>query len=232
MRAKAVLFDKDGTLFDFQKSWAGWIGQEVQQLSGGDTVLMAEIAAAVGYDAVAGLILPHSPAIAGTERDVAQLLLPYMPGARLEDLISHLQQTAASLVPVEVMPLVPFLAGLAAMDLYLGLATNDSESAARKHLRHHGVVDMFDFVAGYDSGHGAKPDPGMCAAFARGCRLLPNQVVMVGDSRHDLDAGRAAGMQTVAVLTGVATYDDLHNHADVVMPDIGHLAGWISGRDS
>ncbi|MGB5558750.1 MAG: HAD hydrolase-like protein, partial [Paracoccaceae bacterium] len=43
-------------------------------------------------------------------------------------------------------------------------------------------------------------------------------------------AGRGAGMQTVAVLTGVASADDLRGHADVVLPDIGHLAGWVSER--
>lgn len=231
MRARAVLFDKDGTLFDFQKSWANWIGQEVTQISGGDPVLAARIAAAVGFDPVSGLVLPHSPAIAGTEWDVARLLLPYMPGARLEDLVVHLQRTAAGLIPVEVTPLVPFLVELAAMDLFLGVATNDSEAAARKHLRHHGVVDMFDYVAGYDSGHGAKPDPGMCTAFARACGVRANEVVMVGDSLHDLDAGRSAGMQTVAVLTGVAGADDLRGHADVILPDIGHLSDWISGHD-
>ncbi len=232
MRAKAVLFDKDGTLFDFQKSWASWIGQEVAQLSGGDPAIAAKIAAAIGYDPETGLILPGSVAIAGTERDVARLLLPFIPGAALEDLVAHLQRTAAALIPVAVMPLVPFLAELAAMDLYLGLATNDSEAAARKHLRHHGVMDMFDFVAGYDSGHGAKPAPGMCAAFAHRCGVAADQVVMVGDSLHDLHAGRTAGMQTVAVLTGVASAEDLRDHADVVLPDIGHLVGWIMARDN
>lgn len=228
MRAKAVLFDKDGTLFDFQKSWASWIGQEVAQMSGGDPALAAEIAAAVGFDAETGLVLPGSPVIAGTERDIARILLPFVPGMTLQDLESHLNQTATGLVPVEVLPLVPFLAELAAMDLYLGIATNDSEAAARKHLRLYGIEGMFDFVAGYDSGHGAKPEPGMCAAFAQSCAVRADQVVMVGDSLHDLHAGRTAGMRTVAVLTGVASAADLRSHADVVLPDIGHLAGWIS----
>ncbi len=230
MRAKAVLFDKDGTLFDFQKSWAGWIGREVVQMSGGDPAVATEIAAAVGFDLETGMILPGSPAIAGTERDVARLLLPFVPGMVLQDLEAHLHQTAVGLVPVEVMPLVPFLAELAAMDLYLGLATNDSETAARRHLRYFGVEGMFDFVAGYDSGHGAKPDPGMCAAFALSCEIPADQVIMVGDSVHDLHAGRDAGMQTVAVLTGVASEDDLRHHADAVLPDIGHLSAWITGR--
>jgi hypothetical protein len=50
---------------------------------------------------------------------------------------------------------------------------------------------------------------------------------MIGDSTHDLDCGRAAGMTTVAVLTGLADRDDLAPHADVVLPDIGSLPGWL-----
>ncbi len=230
MRVKAALFDKDGTLFDFQKTWAGWIGQEVLQLSGGDPALQTEIAAAIGYDMRTGLILPGSPAIAGTEREVAEVLLQFLPGGGLDRLIEHLHGTAAGLVPVEVTPLVPFLAQLAAMDLFLGVATNDSEATARKHLRYHGVVDMFDFIVGYDSGHGAKPGHGMCSAFARCCRLQPGEIVMVGDSLHDVDAGRAAGMRTVGVLTGPASAADLRGRADVVLADIGELPGWIADQ--
>jgi phosphoglycolate phosphatase len=53
---------------------------------------------------------------------------------------------------------------------------------------------------------------------------------MVGDSRHDLIAGRAAGMPVVAVLTGVAGADELAPVADAVLPDIGHLPDWIVDR--
>ena len=52
-------------------------------------------------------------------------------------------------------------------------------------------------------------------------------MVMVGDSLHDLVAGRAAGMQTVGVLTGPACRDELAPCADVVLPDIGHLTTWL-----
>ena len=48
---------------------------------------------------------------------------------------------------------------------------------------------------------------------------------MVGDSRHDLQAGRAAGMVTLGVLTGPATAAELADVADAVLPDIGRAAG-------
>jgi len=69
----------------------------------------------------------------------------------------------------------------------------------------------------------------MCLAFTRALGLDPARVAMVGDSRHDLVAGRAAGMRTVGVLTGLAGSADLAPLADVVLADIGALPGWLAG---
>jgi len=63
--------------------------------------------------------------------------------------------------------------------------------------------------------------------FANAVELAPKHCVMVGDSRHDLGAGRAAGFYTVGVLTGYADTKDLADLADVVLPDIGHLPAWL-----
>ena len=114
-----------------------------------------------------------------------------------------------------------------ARGLKLGLATNDTEMPARLHLERAGVLDLFDYVVGCDSGWGGKPAPGQLLEFLRRFDLTPSRVAMVGDSRHDLDAGRAAGMHAVAVLTGMAGHDDLVGHADVVLDDIAALDGWI-----
>ena len=53
--------------------------------------------------------------------------------------------------------------------------------------------------------------------------LLPYKVVMVGDSTHDLIAGRAARMHTIGVLTGLAPRSELTPYADVILPDISHI---------
>ena len=74
-------------------------------------------------------------------------------------------------------------------------------------------------VVGYDSGHGAKPAPGMVTACAAAMELPVGEVAMVGDSLQDLAAARAAG--AVAVLVG--DRDDLVGHADIViaaLPDL------------
>ncbi len=51
---------------------------------------------------------------------------------------------------------------------------------------------------------------------------------MVGDSTHDLVAGRAAGMLAIGVLTGMAARSDLDPYADLVLNDIGEIPALLT----
>ena len=223
-RIAAVLFDKDGTLFDFHATWGAWTAQLIETLSDGEAKLAARLAVAMGYDLDARRFDPASPVIAGTPGEVAAVLRPHLPDIAGAALVARMNALATAVPQVPAVPLAPLLDGLRRQRLRLGVATNDAEAPARAHLEAAGVIGAFDFVAGYDSGFGAKPDPGMLLAFAETQGVSPEEVVMVGDSRHDLVAGRAAGMATVAVLTGPAGYPDLAPLADAVLPNIGGLS--------
>lgn len=222
----ALLFDKDGTLFDFRISWGRWASGFLTGIAR-DAAHADQLGRAIGYDAATQGFAPDSPVIAATAADIAAALLPHLDDISLADLTDRIDDTAGAAPMSEAVPLRPLLTNLRERGLLLGVATNDSEAPARQHLAAHGITDCFDFIAGYDSGHGAKPGPGMCLAFAAACGLPPGRMAMVGDSRHDLQAGRAAGMRTVAVLTGIAEARDLAPLADVVLPDIGALPGWL-----
>jgi phosphoglycolate phosphatase len=223
-----VVFDKDGTLFDFRQSWGVWTAQLLQQLAH-DQAHIDLLAAAIGYYPERQDFHPDSPVIAATAEEISAALLPHLPGHTQPELAARLNALAQHAVMAPAVPLRAVLGGLRDRGLKIGLATNDTEAPARAHLTAHGVLDLFDFVAGYDSGFGPKPGPGMCLAFARATGIDPASAVMVGDSTHDLIAGRAAGMRCVAVLTGIAKADELRPHADVVLPDIGELGAWIDG---
>lgn len=222
-----LLFDKDGTLFDFRVSWGRWAQGFLAQIAL-DAAHARRLGRAIGYDLDSGSFAPDSPVIAATAADIAGALSPGLPGMSVAELTERIDASAGMAPMSEAVPLRPLLSALRERGLRLGVATNDSEAPARQHLANHGITDCFDFIAGYDSGHGAKPGPGMCIAFARQLGLEPSRVAMVGDSRHDLEAGRAAGMRTVAVLTGIAKREELAPHADVVLPDIGAIPGWLS----
>lgn len=227
-RADGILFDKDGTLFDFHATWSVWAHGVITDLSEGSPDVMARMAHEAHYDLVARRFHPTSPIIAGTNREAAECLGRALPGRAVDEIEDHLRLSAATAPLAPAVPLAPYLEGLAARGLRLGVMTNDTEYGARAHLGKAGVLDHFDFIAGFDSGFGAKPAPGPLLAFARAMVLEPARVVMVGDSTHDLMAGRAAGMQCVGVLTGTASRADLESLADIVLPDIGHIPAWLT----
>lgn len=227
MRVDGLLFDKDGTLFDFAATWNAWSLRLIEKYAQGDKVVAQAIADALMFDLGAGAFRPDSFVIAGTNREAAEAVASVLPGQDLAAIETHMMHAAAQAPQAQAVPLAPLLDGFLARGLSLGVMTNDTEFGARAHLNEAGVEDRFSFIAGFDSGFGAKPAPEPLLAFTTHTSLIPARVAMVGDSAHDLVAGRRAGMQTIAVLTGVATSDDLAPLADVVLPDIGHIAAWL-----
>lgn len=227
---EGVIFDKDGTLFDFRRSWAAWAASLLHELAGADIALAGTLAKAIGFQLEAQDFDPDSVVIAGTAAEVAELLLPHLPGQTLQTLLGRMNLLAADAPLAEVVPLRDYLTGLRERGLRLGLATNDAEAPAHAHLQRAGVLDLFDFVAGFDSGYGAKPAPGQLLAFCVQLRVDPARVVMVGDSLHDLHAAKRAGMHRVGVLTGIAKAEELKSAADVILADIGALPAWLDAR--
>lgn len=224
---RGIVFDKDGTLFDFHATWSTWCDGLIRGLCGPDPAEATRLARRLEFDLDARRFGPSSPMIAGTMEELIDAVREVLPATEEAPLRRMVLESTAATHQIEVTPLVPLLDRLLAAGLTLGLATNDSEVPARAHLERAGILDRFAFVAGYDSGHGAKPEAGQLAAFCALTGIPAAACAMVGDSTHDLDSARAAGMTAVAVLTGLATRDDLAPHADVVLDDISALPRWL-----
>lgn len=228
---KGIIFDKDGTLFDFNATWGAWTRGMLEDEAGGDPATVTRLADVLGYDLSQGRFRPGSVVIAETGDRVADAILSVIPGSR-GALLERMQARAAEVTQIEAVPLAAFLTGLKDSGVLLGLATNDNEASARRHLTRASCLDAFHFVAGYDSGHGAKPGPGQLLAFCAAMGLAPQNCAMIGDSTHDLDAGRAAGMTCVGVLTGPAPEEELSPVADVVLSSIGAVPDWLDAQRS
>ncbi len=227
---RGLVFDKDGTLYDFNATWGAWAHGLFEAETGGDPARMAALAGALDYDLGTRRFGPGSVVIAHTAEETAEAILPHLPPQPKAGLVARMNDRAATAPQVEASDLREVLGALRALGLTLGVATNDGEAPARAHLTASGVLDLFDFVAGYDSGYGAKPGPGQLLGFCAATGLAPETCLMVGDSTHDLFAGRAAGMGTVGVLTGPALAAELAPHADAVLPSIAALPDWLSAR--
>ncbi|SDJ85009.1 HAD family hydrolase [Aliiruegeria lutimaris] len=226
---RGLLFDKDGTLFDFQATWGGWASDLMLELGEGDEAVAEHLARRIHLNRAERQFAPESVVIAGTVDDAVMALLPGLPHLDYGKLFAWIVEASERISPAPAVPLLPLMERFRAEGIVLGVATNDAESAARVQLETIGALGIFDFVVGADSGFGAKPEPGQCLAFCEAVGLRPEQVAMIGDSTHDLHAGKAAGMVPVAVLTGPAKHEDLAPFASAVLPDIGHLPRWLAG---
>ena len=221
---EAVIFDKDGTLFHYADTWGLWCRKVLGVLTNDDLNVAREMAAAVGYDWDADRFEAGSLIVGGAADEINEIWHGYLPQISIAEIDEICMRFIADLPAVPVCDLKAYLSNLKAMGLKLGVATNDFEMGAISQLKSEGILELFDFVAGCDSGFGAKPGPGQILGFCEKMGLSPEKVAMVGDSNHDLEAGRAAKMGlNVAVLTGPAEKTDLLELYDCIFPDLGQL---------
>ena len=227
MKIAGVVFDKDGTLFDFNATWGAWTRRMLESETD-DPATLARLAQVLGYDLDAARFDPGSIVIAETIDVVADVIVGVLPDVEKGPLMARMAQQSADVPQVPVGDLQATMAALKAFGLRLGIATNDNEAPARANVAQAGIVDVFDMILGADSGFGGKPATGQLDQFCALTGLAPANCLMVGDSLHDLHAGQAAGMIPVGVLTGPATRETLAPHAVVVLSSIVELPDWIA----
>ncbi len=226
---KGILFDKDGTLLDFNATWLDAYIQAANHVaeSVGRPELTESLLRSGGYDMATGQWGADSLLASGSNQQILeswsdQIGQP-LNGSRLSAIQDIFAYAAGNPVPA-IQDLREYLLGLKDRGLKNGLATMDDERNAISMIEKLNLVNCFDFVCGADSGYGVKPDPGMVEAFCRHCGLSPGQVIMVGDSPKDINMGVNAGAAlSVGVLTGSHNRRELGKHTGTVLENIAEL---------
>jgi pyrophosphatase PpaX len=91
----------------------------------------------------------------------------------------------------------------------LAIVTSKLEAYARRSLRHVGIEDCFAAVVGLDATERHKPLPDPVLHALRLLGVAPGHAYFVGDSTHDMHAGNAAGVATIAALWGPYSREQL-----------------------
>lgn len=77
----------------------------------------------------------------------------------------------------------------------------------------------------------SKPDPLMLEEILCDFNMTPEHAVMIGDTQFDIDMGKAAGMDTVAVAQGAHTKAQLQESLPlIVLEQIADLLSWLTDR--
>ncbi len=221
MRVAAVAFDKDGTLVDFERTWTEAMLDALHHVAP-DPRLRRRLAEAVGVDLDAARVEADAPTRYLSNREIAELVDGYGDGWAFVDRTTELVTrtvTAATGAGEAV-------AALHAGGLPLAVVTNDEEASTRSQLAVLGWADLFAVVIGFDSGHGAKPDPGPVRAAAAALGVPVEQLAMVGDTAVDVAAARSAG--AIAILVGPHPDPEVVARADRYVSTLSEVVDLLS----
>lgn len=226
---RAVLFDKDGTLVDFHATWAPATEAGLRAATTDEAGLQAA-AEAIGYDLERRAFVADSAFIAGSNDEITDLLEAHLDMAAFER--ACMEAAKQTTTPADGLP--QLLEALRGAGIALAVVTNDWARIADEQLAQLGWSHLFDTVVGSDSGFGAKPEPGMVLGALERLGVAPEAAAMVGDTAHDLHAGRAAGVLTVLVTGSGATETvdpSFAELADIVVDSLSELWDQLERRD-
>ena len=134
MNIRGVIFDKDGTLFDFQSTWGIWTAQVLARIAGSDEALLQQLAEALGYDTQTRRVQPGSVIVAATPMDIAAVVKDCIPALSQAQICEWLNEEAKTAPQVLVTDMHRLTAELRRINLGLCVMTNDAEAPARAHL--------------------------------------------------------------------------------------------------
>lgn len=112
----------------------------------------------------------------------------------------------------------------------IGLVTSTRKKSLAEKLTpfvQNGIESIFETVITSDDVPYVKPAADPLIKAAKNLDIQINTGIYVGDTCIDIQAGKAAGMKTIAVLTGVGSYEDLKCEApDAIIESVAQIAGW------
>lgn len=237
MKTKVIIFDKDGTLLDFDSFWVPVtrfaVGDLLHRL-GCSHIPVDDVLAALGHKdgvtditgvfcfgtfAQVGQVIHDHLTAAGCPCDVEQV-------AALTVEAFHANADKAQIRPT-CADLPGLLTELRALGLKLAVATTDDPFTTEKCLQTLGIGDCFEVVYTDDGVCPPKPDPHCIRDLCRRLSVSADEVVMVGDTLNDMKFARNGGVRAVGVARDGKNRAILAGLADAVIGDISHILSVI-----
>lgn len=238
MPYKGIIFDKDGTLFDYYDVWApvfrSSITSILSQLGRSDDRELASSMLrmlGIGDEGInpKGLVFKHN----GSYMLMRLFLFSRKHRLHYKKLIKCFMEgyydsqdlLKDSLESVSSSQLAPLFSDLKAAGYKIGIATSDNRESTDICMQHFQIEQYIDMIATYDDHYKKKPHPDSMRAFCRKFGFSPEEVIVVGDAPVDMKyARRGKAGYIIGVLSGSGDVKSLTRLADTVYEDILSLS--------
>ena len=216
LSVQAVIFDMDGTLIDSIEIYFRIVEIALERLKMPQVSRKRILDAAEDGDFKWEVVLPREvhhkkDEIIAAAWEIIEEIAPQMfeENIKLIRGADNILQTVSKSIP------------------RIGLVTSTPQRDLKikmEPLKSAGVDKLFEVIITSDDIEKRKPAPDPLIACAEKLHVESGKCVYVGDTRIDIKAGKAAGMKTVAVLTGFDDYDMLASEGpDAIIDSIRDL---------
>jgi len=222
---KAVLFDKDGTLIEYNTIWPDAVRKMIPlfraQFSVKDDITDRDILRNLGLE---NYKVNDSSAIAsGTTRDIAHVLTSALDNND-EDVLPFVQNYFYQYTVKKKEQILSIgnvnrlFMRLKAEGFTIGIVTADDYHSTVFTMKHLEIEHMIDFLATGDR-YPAKPATDAMESFIGEYQIPAERILFVGDSVVDMQFGKHC-RKGIAVLSGVGEEKHLRQYTDAVYPTI------------
>jgi len=229
---KAVLFDKDGTLLDFEKTWRPLLDSfltlsaEKFGLTGAQQADVLERLGVEGKGFTSDSVFVKDNLDGILEAvEGAPTLSSEQTSGLMSVIKSSISQRAGTLIKPHLFDgAIKTLSALKDQGYILGLVSSDRVEIVNDHVKKTGLDKIFDFIAADDGENPIKPHPHILENFCQTWNIAPHQVAMVGDSIIDMRFAKENDMGcAVYVLSGYPS-DEAKTLADMVLSGVVDLS--------
>lgn len=233
MNIKAIIFDKDGTLLDFDAFWVTVCVKAIEDVLmqfGKQDVPVEKILAALGVHK--GVTDINGVLCKGTYQQIGQIVYDFL---RSYGCSTSCEAVTTAVTDAfnknadagEIKPTCPNLAQVLTVlkkrNIRLAVVTTDNEEITEKCLKALGIYGLFDRIYTDDGETPTKPDPYCALDFLKLTGLEKDNLLMVGDTMTDMVFAKNAGISAVGIAKSDANRQLLMPHASEVISDMTSL---------
>ncbi len=226
-----VIFDKDGTLMEFQSFWLPVTYRVISRLYneyGLDALIKKECINALGIDEN-DCIDPEGQLAIGTYATISTSLQNVLLGHGKNVQSYQFQKEMTQWFEEEsekqtchfTTDLKQLCDYLHEKNIHVAVATTDNLEVTKKCLNQ-GNMNV-EVISASDSSIPKKPDLRLIQYLAENWNTTCEKIVMIGDTPNDLRFAKKAGAKTIGVLSGVSKEQLLLPYADCILNNIGEL---------
>jgi phosphoglycolate phosphatase len=224
LNVKAVFFDFEGTLVDFQWQLKPAVEESLEALSG-----IGFKREWYGSDPSYAYLYNHTRKLSLESKGEAGLAADMAVIDRIYDKYDADALTRWNLYP----DTLETLTALDRMGFQLGLISNIGRSALDAAIQRLDLSGRISVVISRDEVNELKPSPEGLLRAAAACTVEPGNCIFIGDSRNDVGAARKAGMLAAYLSGGEDTPEDMTRQpADVEIDRLSRLPAILHCIDS